>query len=201
MGQDYSQLYPDEPISEATQTHLEKRFLICPHPIHSNSHHFKLLHEKLTNKKYILRVLVTDESGKKLIEEHIFKKIANRSPFLVKLEHYIFEDVNGYCGIKTKCYLLFELEEPSTLREEILKQNTSGLFTQEQILNAMDNLMEGLLWLKYLGMPHGNINSYNIYCHPKKRKLTLSDPWMAPEGLETIYPSPEKLQKILNKLD
>jgi len=43
----------------------------------------------------------------------------------------------------------------------------------------MENLLNGLLWLKYLGLPHGNINTYNIYCRGKK-EMILSDPWIAP---------------------
>lgn len=63
MGQSESGTLPGESISENTQAHLEKRFFVNPHPVYRNSPEFKLLHEKLTNKKYILRVITVSDDN------------------------------------------------------------------------------------------------------------------------------------------
>lgn len=46
--------------SSETVEHLEKRFLIREHPYYSDSS-FKLLHEKLTNKAYALRIFCSND--------------------------------------------------------------------------------------------------------------------------------------------
>jgi hypothetical protein len=117
MGQNLTDTLPSESMSTNTQTHIEKRFIVTPHPVYIHNPDFKLLHEKITAKKYILRVLtIADTHDRNKIEEHIFKKIANKNNYLPKLEHYIFEEEKSYCGITTKCYLFFELGDFTTLR-------------------------------------------------------------------------------------
>lgn len=47
---------------------------------------------------------------------------------------------------------------------------------------------------------HGNISPQNVYVI--KDELVLSDPWIAPEGVDLTdrFPSPEKLMKINNQI-
>lgn len=59
MGQDCSELYQPEKITEDVKKQLENRFVLSPHPVYSKQEEFKLLHEKLTHKKYALRVKTT----------------------------------------------------------------------------------------------------------------------------------------------
>jgi hypothetical protein len=65
----------------------------------------------------------------------------------------------------------------------------------------LENLTNGLLWLKNIQTPHGNISSQNVYVI--KDQFVLSDPWIAPEGADLTdrFPSPEKLMKINNKIE
>ena len=86
MGQNLTEALPSESISSNTQTHIEKRFIVTPHPVYTHNTDFKLLHEKITAKKYILRVLtIGDMHERNKIEERIFKKIANKNNYLPKL--------------------------------------------------------------------------------------------------------------------
>lgn len=44
MGQNLTDALPDESISINTQKHIEKRFIVTPHPVYLNNPDFKLLH-------------------------------------------------------------------------------------------------------------------------------------------------------------
>lgn len=61
-------------------------------------------------------------------------------------------------------------------------------------------LTVGLLWLRHLSHPHGNINTQNIYI--ENDELSLSDPWIAPlcHASEEQYPAPEKILAIENRI-
>jgi hypothetical protein len=68
-------------------------------------------------------------------------------------------------------------------------------------MKGLNNLINGLLWLKNMQTPHGNISSQNVYL--VRDEFILADPWIAPEGvdLNDRFPSPEKLMKINNKIE
>lgn len=71
---------------------------------------------------------------------------------------------------------------------------------EQQLIKGLNNLTNGLLCLKNMQTPHGNISSQNVYL--AKDGFLLTDPWIAPQGsdLNDRFPSPEKLMKINNKL-
>lgn len=77
--------------------------------------------------------------------------------------------MEGYCGKLIKYYLLFNVGP----NETALTARTSL-----DLHNGLDNLVNGLLWLKQLGVRHGNISASNIYV--LDGLLTLSDPEIAP---------------------
>ena len=56
-----------EPHSSSTNmlSHFEKRFIISPHPLDPDESHMFYMHERLSNNKYILRVLSTNDSEEK----------------------------------------------------------------------------------------------------------------------------------------
>lgn len=75
------------------------------------------LHEKLTDNKYILSIITTnDNEDKQKIEEMICRKLAmnknnrNKSICVTPIDHYLFENEKGYCNTVSKCYLLFDVK-------------------------------------------------------------------------------------------
>lgn len=94
--------------------HFEKRFIISPHPLDPEENHMFYMHERLSNDKYVLRVLTTnDNEEKQKTEELICKKLAmsnknnELSKSIIQIDHYLFEEDKGYCNSTSKCYMLF----------------------------------------------------------------------------------------------
>ena len=74
----------------------------------------------------------------------------------------------------TKCYLFFDIGECTTLREQILRQGSHRTpFTEEELLKGVEDLIKGLLWLRYLQETHENINSLNIYCRELPESVSI----------------------------
>ena len=74
---------------------------------------------------------------------------------------------------------MFALDAPVTLREEILKQGKGRAnFTEIELISGMEDLVSGLLWVRFLKEKHGNISTHHIYC--KEGKLQLADPFLCP---------------------
>lgn len=44
MGQNINDALPNQTISHNTQNHIEKRFIVTPHPVYVHNPDFKLLH-------------------------------------------------------------------------------------------------------------------------------------------------------------
>lgn len=45
-------------------------------------------------------------------------------------------------------------------------------------MKGLESLTNGLIWLKNMQTPHGNISSQSVYMIDGQ--FTLSDPWIAP---------------------
>ena len=59
-------------------------------------------------------------------------------------------------------------------------------------MKGVENLIYGLLWLRYLKEAHENVNTLNIYC--QGNTFMLADPMISPANNENPerYISPEK---------
>jgi hypothetical protein len=97
---------------------LSNRFTILPHPYYSSTANLKLLNDRSTNLKYVLRIITTNNDSEHFkIEELINKKIANKNNYLTKLEQYFFEHEKSYCGNLSKCYLLFNVGQAIAVKD------------------------------------------------------------------------------------
>ena len=117
-----------------------------------------------------------------LIEALILKKLANRNGSVVRPEFYQPETTDNYCGTTAKFYLFYNVAGWTTLREAILRNRAERVaFKEEEILRGLENLVSGLMWLRYYNETHGNISSMTVYY--KDGNMLLSDPFIAPTTL------------------
>lgn len=109
--------------------HYEKRFIRSPHPLDPEQNLLFYMHERLSDNKYILRIVSTNDSeDRQRMEELICKKLAmnNRNNQNVKctvipIDHYIFEEDKGYCNSISKCYMLFNSKNSEPLSHHLAR--------------------------------------------------------------------------------
>lgn len=169
------------------------------HPYYSHTPNIKLLNERTSNLKYVLRILTTNnEQEHKRMEELISKKITNKNNYLTKLEQYFTEHERTYCGNQSKFYLLFSVQQGATPKDLPFPNSPHR---EEALISGLNSLVKALLSLKVMQTPHGNISPQNVYII--KDRLVLSDPWIAPEGVDLAdrFPSPEKLLKMNSQVE
>lgn len=172
------------------------------------------MHERLSDNKYILRIVSTNDSeDRQRMEELICKKLAmnNRNNQNVKctvipIDHYIFEEDKGYCNSISKCYMLFNSKNSEPLSHHLARgyynRSLQKNITEDTVYRGLLNLIEGVALLKYYNHPHRHINCDTVYYYKDNNTFVLGDPWISPlTDFHEQYHAPEKLKQMRNQVE
>ena len=118
---------------------LERQYIVQQHPLYSKSDQLKLLFDRKSGKRYLLRLLTTHspQQSKRWVKALSIRGGQNQPENIMKLSRYFHPGFDYTCGQMRIFYLIYGLNGVS-LQNEIDKRSIDrSYFEQRQLIEGL----------------------------------------------------------------